>query len=140
MDDKAKKIENIFDKIGELTTEEKLNSIKKEEYFRSLYSEFFNLEQSKEFKNIAQSLIDGYSLLNSAYIDKPEIKKDAEYIIKFAFRDFYLLLFINLMSFFNENIFLKDLHKRVYFSNSYVTTDDFNELVDFCKNYIKENE
>ena len=38
--------------------------------------------------------------------------------------------------FFNLNEFLKKLHKKVYFSNSYVTEEDFDELVQFCRNYL----
>lgn len=135
-----KKVEEIFKTIGELSTEDKLNAIKKEEYFRNLYNEFFNFDNTKDFKVLAKMLIDGYDLMVDAYKDKPEIKKDINYIIKFAFRDFYLLLFIGLNQFFTSNDFLKELHKRVYFSNSYVTEKDFDELVDYCRKYLSENE
>ncbi len=131
-----KKIEEIFKSIGELSTEDKLNAIKKEEYFRNLYNEFFHFDTTREFSVLARMLIDGYDLMNSAYENKPEIKKDINYIIKFAFRDFYLLLFIGMNQFFNLNEFLKKLHKKVYFSNSYVTEEDFDELVQFCRNYL----
>lgn len=135
-----KKIDEIFKTIGELSTEDKLNAIKKEEYFRNLYSEFYDFDNTRDFKELASMLINGYELMVEAYKDKPEIKKDINYIIKFAFRDFYLLLFINLNTFFQSNDFLKNLHKKVYFSNSYVTENDFSELVAYCKKYISDNE
>ena len=131
-----KKIDEIFKSISELSTEEKLNAIKKEEYFRNLYNEFFHFDTTRDFSELAKMLIDGYDLLVLAYQNKPEIKKDINYIIKFAFRDFYLLLFIGLNNFFNSNDFLKNLHKKVYFSNSYVTEEDFDQLVEFCRNYL----
>ncbi len=140
MDDKKSKIDAIFKEIGELSTEDKLNAIKKEEYFRNLYAQFYKFDNTKDFKALSQMLIDGYELMSSAYEDKPEIKKDVSFIIKFAFRDFYLLLFINQMQFFNNDEFLKSLHKKVYFSKSYVTEEDFEELVNYCKNYIATHE
>ncbi len=139
MDNKSK-IDAIFKEIGELSTEDKLNAIKKEEYFRNLYSQFFKFDNTKDFKELCHMLIDGYDLLISAYQDKPEIQKDVSFIIKFAFRDFYLLLFINQMQFFNKDEFLKSLHKKVYFSKSYVTEEDFEELVNYCKQYIASHE
>ncbi len=140
MEDKKSKIDAIFKEIGELSTEDKLNAIRKEEYFRNLYAQFYKFDNTKDFKALAQMLIDGYDLMTSAYENKPEIKKDVSFIIKFAFRDFYLLLFINQMQFFNNDNFLKSLHKKVYFSKSYVTEEDFDELVNYCKNYIATHE
>lgn len=137
---KDDKLSKIFQSIGELSTEDKLNAIKKEEYFRDLYVQFYKLDQTKDFIELSKMLVEGYELMSSAYNNKPEIKDDINYIIKFAFRDFYLLLFINQMNFFNSNDFLKKLHKKVYFSNSYVTEEDFNELINYCRSYIKENE
>ncbi len=140
MSNKKSKVDDIFKTIGELPTEDKLNAIKKEEYFRNLYTEFYKFDNTREFPVLAKMLIDGYELMTSAYEDKPEIKKDISYIIKFAFRDFYLLLFINQMQFFNTNTFLKDLHRKVYFSKSYVTEEDFNALVNYCREHLNNDE
>lgn len=118
---------------------EKENAIKKEEYFRKLYGEIFDLNQTRDFKVLCKALIEGYDCMMSAYKDKPEIKGDIDYIIKFAFRDFYLLIFINMKQIFDNDNFLKDLHKKVYFSENYVNLEDFEKLIDYCKKILNDD-
>lgn len=136
--DFSKKILNNED-LG-ITEEQKQEAIKKEEHYRKLYYSIFDLNSTKDFKALAAELVLGYEKMVDEYSDKSKDVNDISYIIKFAFRDFFLLIFINMKNFFDNNEFLKELHKKVYFSDSYVTLEEFQSLVDYCKEYIKTNE
>ncbi|MGL4951532.1 MAG: hypothetical protein ACRC4L_00955 [Mycoplasma sp.] len=116
------------------------NAIKKEEYFRNLYTNIFDFSSTKDFKELCSMLLNGYDCLMSAYKDKKEAQGDISYIIKFAFRDFYLLIFINMKNIFDNSELLKDLHKKVYSSNNYVELEDFEKLVNFCREEISKDE
>ncbi|MGL4948575.1 MAG: hypothetical protein ACRC42_04295 [Mycoplasma sp.] len=141
MENKAKSVsEKVLN--GEdlnLTTEQKENAIKKEEYFRKLSGDFFKFKTTKSFKELCTFLIVGYDCLLSAYKDKPEIKGDIDFIIKFAFRDFFLLMLINMREKFDNDDFFKGIHREVYMSNNYVQLDQFERLVDYCKQIINND-
>ncbi len=135
--DLNKKILNNED-LG-ITEEQKQEAIKKEEYYRKLYYSIYDLNSTKEFKNLASELIFGYEKMLDLYKDETKNKNDINLIIKFAFRDFFLIIFINMKNFFDNNEFLKELHKKVFFSNTYVTIEDFDALVKYCKEYVQTN-
>ncbi len=122
-----------------ITEEQKQEAIKKEEYYRKLYNSIYDLNSSKEFKNIALDLVTGYDKMMSIYNEPGQDKKDIDFIIKFAFRDFFLLIFINMKGFFDNNEFLKDIHKTVYFSDNGVDIEQFDRLVEYCKKYLEDN-
>ncbi len=122
-----------------ITDEQKQEAIKKEEHFRKLYNSIYDLNSSKEFKDIALDLITGYDKMISIYKADDQDKKDIDFIIKFAFRDFFLLIFINMKGFFDNNEFLKDIHRSVYFSENGVDIEQFEKLVEYCKKYLEEN-
>ncbi len=122
-----------------ITEQQKQEAIKKEEHFRKLYHSIYDLNSSKDFINIAQDLVNGYEKMTQIYSEGTKDKHDIDFIIKFAFRDFFLLIFINMKGFFDNNEFLKDLHKTVYFSNEGVDQKQFETLVEYCKKYIAEN-
>ncbi len=122
-----------------ITEEQKQEAIKKEEYYRKLYNSIYDLNSSKDFKDIASDLIKGYDKMIDIYKDNSKDKRDINFIIKFAFRDFFLLIFINMKGFFDNNEFLKDIHKTVYFSDNGVDIEQFEKLVEYCKKYLEEN-
>ena len=135
---------NLNDKILNsedlgITEEQKQEAIKKEEYFRKLYYSIYDLNSTKDFKSLASELVLGFEKMLDEYADTSKNQNEINYIIKFAFRDFFLIIFINMKNFFDNNEFLKELHKKVYFSNSYVTIAEFEELINYCKEYIKSN-
>lgn len=117
-----------------LTQEQKQQAIANEEHYRKLYNEIFNFNQTKDFSELCTMLIDGYNNLLKQY---QKNSKETGLIIKFAFRDFFLLIFINLKNIFDENEFLKNIHKKVYFSDNYVDIKTFDELIEYCKKQIQ---
>lgn len=123
----------------ELTHEEKNEAIKKEEHFRNIYNETYSFDTTKSFYDLCTMLITGNKIMIEKYKDKDKDSNDLKYIIKFAFRDFFILLFIGMKSIFDNDIFLKELHKKVYFSKTYVTMDDFEKLIEYASKYIDEN-
>ena len=90
--DLNKKILNNED-LG-ITEEQKQEAIKKEEYYRKLYYSIYDLNSTKEFKNLASELIFGYEKMLDLYKDEAKNKNDINLIIKFAFRDFFLIIFM----------------------------------------------
>lgn len=124
----------------ELTDLEKENAISKEAYFRDLYRQIFIFNNTKDFVELCNMLVTGYYCMMDAYKDKPKAKGDMDYIVKFAFRDFFLLIFINMQDMFNTNDYLKELHKKVYFSDNYVDLKTFKELIEYCKAEIIKHE
>ena len=40
---------------------------------------------------------------------------------------------------FDNDNFLKDLHKKVYFSENYVNLEDFEKLIDYCKKILNDD-
>ena len=135
--DLAQKILNNVEK--NLTQQQKEEAIKKEEHYRKLYGQIYDFNQTRDFAVLCNSLISGYENMLKIYEDESKDKKDIDFIIKFAFRDFYLLMFINLKSVFDNDQFLKDLHKKVYFSDNYVNIDDFRKLIDYCRKFVKND-
>lgn len=122
----------------ELSDLEKENAISKEAYFRELYHQIFIFNNTQNFVELCNMLVTGYYCMMDAYKDKA--KGDMEYIVKFAFRDFFLIIFINMQEMFNNDEYLKELHKKVYFSDNYVDLKTFQELVEYCKNQIIKHE
>lgn len=137
------KKDNIADKVlrGEdlkLTDKQKENAIKKEKYYADLYKEIFSMKQTRDFPELCNDLVKGYHCMMYAYKDKPETQDDIQYIIKFAFRDFFLLLFMGNKKHFDESKFLQEFHKKNYFSNEYVTLKEFEKLIDYCEKIVKK--
>lgn len=122
-----------------ISEQQKQEAIKKEEHFRKLYHSIYDLNSSKDFKDIAKDLVAGYDKMTEIYSQTSQNKHDIDFIIKFAFRDFFLLIFINMKGFFDNNEFLKELHKAVYFSNDGVNQEQFQSLVDYCRKYLSDN-
>lgn len=119
-----------------ITEQQKQEAIKKEEFYRKLYYSMFDLNSTKDFRQIASELVEGYDKMMETYNDPSKNKSDINFIIKFAFRDFFLLIFINMKNFFDNNEFLKSLHRTVYMSENYVDLENFEKLVNYCKEYI----
>ncbi len=133
--DNYNKTNDILNRVRTgLTEEQKQQAIANEEHYRKLYNEIFNFNQTKDFSQLCEMLIDGYNNLLKQYQKE---SKETELIIKFAFRDFFLLIFINLKSVFDGNEFLKNIHRKVYFSDNYVDIKTFDELVEYCKKQIQ---
>lgn len=118
-----------------ITPEQKEEAIRKEKYYRDLYNKIYDLNSTKSFKELSKDLIKGYENMINLYQDESKDKEDMKYIIKFAFRDFFLLIFINMKKVFDESEYLKDIHRKVYLSQNYVTLDQFEELINYCKNF-----
>lgn len=117
---------------------QKQEAIKKEDHYRKLYYSIYDLNSTRNFNELANDLITGYDKMIDIYKnDSSKDQKDINFIIKFAFRDFFLLIFINMKNLFDNNEFLKDLHRKVYMSDNYVTIEDFDQLVNYCREYIK---
>ncbi|MGL4950389.1 MAG: hypothetical protein ACRC4M_00900 [Mycoplasma sp.] len=143
MEDKKEK--TIADRVQEgedlqLSELEYENAVKKEEHFRNLYNEIFDFNSTKNFNELCGMLITGYEKLMTTYASKQDQAEDVSFIIKFAFRDFFLLMFINMKSVFDNDEFLKTIHKKVYSSANYVEIQDFVSLIDYCKEKVKLNE
>lgn len=135
--DLSKKIINNEDlNLSEI---EKENAIKKEKYYRELYNEIWNFSTTKSFADLVNMLITGYDCMLVAYKDKTRAQGDIDYLIKFAFRDFYLLMFINMKEIFDNDEFLKEFHRQVYTSENYIQQDEFKELVKYCKDKIRND-